>query len=145
MTALAMLLEPATRPKVVEELALLIDATVANQSGLTGMALKSALNAAKKADADAVTHGVNRAMPQLTKELEPYWAKYKGSDSANFGAYLSSQEDEVVAAVLDAGDAAIKDAPGAIQKVYSSMRGKAAGILGPALPEVGQILEKYAG
>ena len=55
MTDLSQLLSAANRPQVVQELTSLIDATVARQSGLTGMALKSAVAAGKKADADAVS------------------------------------------------------------------------------------------
>ena len=76
---------------------------------------------------------------------------YRGVDTNNvaapnsFGDYLSSREDDVVKALLDAGDKAVNSAPGAIQKVYSSMRGKAGKIVSPALPELGAIVEKYAG
>ena len=35
-------------------------------------------------------------------------------------------------------------APAAVGKVYSSMRGKIAGIVTPALPELGEVLEEHA-
>lgn len=144
MTALNVLLEQPARTEVAKELAALVDSTVATQTGLTGMALKSALGAAKKADADAVTKGVDQGLPMIVSQLEPFWNDYQASGEHNFGGFLVTREEDVVKAILDAGDKAIGDAPGAIQKVYSSMRGKAAKIVGPSLPEFGNIIERFA-
>lgn len=144
MTDLSQLLSAANRPQVVQELTSLIDATVARQSGLTGMALKSAVAAGKKADADAVSKGVNKFLPQIADELTPYWSAYKASGQQGFGDFLAGREDEVVKAILDAGDQQADSMPGPVKKVYSTLRGKAAKIVGPALPEFGGIVERFA-
>lgn len=144
MTDLKALLTPANRDSVVKELSTLVDTTVSHQSGLTGMALKSAVAAGKKADADAIPKGVNRFLPQIVEELQPLFNAYEGGNAANFGAYLSHNEDDVVEKILNAADSATGEMPGAVQKVYSSLRGKAGKIIGPALPEFGAIVEKYA-
>lgn len=144
MTDLSNLLDSANRPKVVEEISKLIDDTVANQSGLTGMALKSAVAAGKKADADAISKGVNKFLPQIVDELNPYWNAFNASDEQNFGQFLSAREDEVVKSMLDAGDSAVDSMPGPVKKVYSTLRGKASKIVGPALPELGNIAERHA-
>ena len=144
MTDLSQLLSAANRPQVVQELTSLIDATVARQSGLTGMALKSAVAAGKKADADAVSKGVNKFLPQIVEELTPYWSAYQASDQQGFGDFLAGREDEVVKAILDAGDQQADSMPGPVKKVYSTLRGKAAKIVGPALPEFGEIVERFA-
>ena len=144
MTDLSQLLSATNRPQVVQELTSLIDATVARQSGLTGMALKSAVAAGKKADADAVSKGVNKFLPQIVEELSPYWSAYQASDQQGFGDFLAGREDEVVKAILDAGDQQADSMPGPVKKVYSTLRGKAAKIVGPALPEFGEIVERFA-
>ncbi|WP_301925328.1 DUF6918 family protein [Corynebacterium glaucum] len=144
MTNLNALLEGDTRQTVVAELAELIDKTVSNQSGLTGMALKSAVAAGKKADADAIPKGVNRLLPQITEELAPFWSGYESSDTQGFGSYLVSRENEVVEAMLGAADKATSDMPSAMQKAYSTLRGKAGKIVSPALPELGDIIERHA-
>lgn len=144
MTDLSNLLDSANRPKVVEDIAKLVDDTVANQSGLTGMALKSAVAAGKKADADAISKGVNKFLPQIVEELNPYWSAFNASDEQSFGQFLSAREDEVVKSMLDAGDGAVDSMPGPVKKVYSTLRGKAAKIVGPALPELGNIAERHA-
>lgn len=144
MTDLSQLLSAANRPQVVQELTTLIDATVARQSGLTGMALKSAVAAGKKADADAISKGVNKFLPQIVDELTPYWSAYQASGQQGFGQFLAGREDEVVKAILDAGDQQADSMPGPVKKVYSTLRGKAAKIVGPALPEFGEIVERFA-
>ena len=144
MTDLSQLLSATNRPQVVQELTSLIDATVARQSGLTGMALKSAVAAGKKADADAVSKGVNKFLPQIVEELSPYWSAYQASDQQGFGDFLAGREDEVVKAILDAGDQQADSMPGPVKKVYSTLRGKAAKIVSPALPEFGEIVERFA-
>ena len=144
MTDLSQLLSATNRPQVVQELTSLIDATVARQSGLTGMALKSAVAAGKKADADAVSKGVNKFLPQIVEELSPYWSAYQASGQQGFGDFLAGREDEVVKAILEAGDQQADSMPGPVKKVYSTLRGKAAKIVGPALPEFGEIVERFA-
>lgn len=144
MTTLQNLLNESTRANVVKDLTALIDTTVANQSGLTGMAIKSAVAAGKKADADAIPKGVNRFLPQIVNELEPLFANYQNDNAATFGAYLSTHENEVVEKILATADGFTNEMPGAAQKVYSSLRGKAGKIIAPALPELGEIIERYA-
>lgn len=144
MTDLSQLLDAAKRPQVVQEITTLVDDTVARQSGLTGMALKSAVAAGKKADADAISKGVNKFLPQIVDELNPHWSDYKNSGEQDFGQFLAGREDDVVKAMLDAGDKQADSMPGAIKKVYSTLRGKAAKIVGPSLPQLGEIVERFA-
>lgn len=143
VTDLNSLLNAPTRTEVVADLTKLADTTIANQSGLTGMALKSALGAAKKADADALSKGINQLMPSIVEELTPHWESYEGSGTG-FGAHLADNEDSVTESVLKIGDSFADRAPAPVQKVYSSMRGKVGKIVAPALPEFGDIIERHA-
>ena len=144
MSNLNNLLTEANRANVVADISSLIDTTVSNQSGLTGMALKSAVAAGKKADADAIPKGVNRFLPQIVSELEPLFQDYQAAGAASFGSYLGTRENDVVEKILTAADGATGEMPGAVQKVYSTLRGKAGKIISPALPELGNIVERYA-
>lgn len=143
MTDLSNLLSPANRSQVVQELTRLVDTTVSRQSGLTGMALKSAVAAGKKADPDAIPNGINQALPQLVSELQPYFDRYEGGNAANFGAFLASRGGEVVEKILAAVDASTDQMPGPAKAAYSTLRGKAAGVIEPALPEFGKIIERH--
>ncbi|MDK6492708.1 MULTISPECIES: DUF6918 family protein [Corynebacterium] len=144
MSDLSKLLDASTRSKLVEDLTQLTETTVANQSGLTGMALKSAIAAGKKADADAVSKGLNKFLPDLVESLNPHWNAFKASGQQDFGGFLAANEDSVIDSVLKAGDTAIESMPSALKKVYSTLRGKAKKIVSPALPDLGRVVEKYA-
>lgn len=145
VTDLSSLLEQPTRGAVVADLTELVDATVANQSGLTGMALKSAVAAGKRSDADAISKGIDQMLPHLRTAIEPYWTDYQSnSGSGDFGAYLADHEDDVVASILSVGDSFTVKAPAPIQAAYSSLRGRAGKIVGPALGDAGRIVEKHA-
>ncbi|MGV0393675.1 DUF6918 family protein [Corynebacterium riegelii] len=102
----------------------------------------SALNWPKSGD--AVPKGVNRYLPQVVSELQPLFERFQTEGSGSFGAFLSDNENEVVEKILNAADGATGDMPSAIQKVYSTLRGKVGKIVAPALPELGNIIERYA-
>lgn len=142
MTDLSALLKDGNRESLVADLTALAEKTVSSQSGITAMALKSAVATAKKADPDAIPNGINQALPQLVSELQPYFDRYEGGNAANFGAFLSSRGGEVVEQILNAVDAATDHMPGPAKAAYSTLRGKAAGVVEPALPEFGQIIER---
>lgn len=144
MSDLRKLQDSATRPTVVNELTDLANRTIETQSGLTGMAVKSALTAAKKADPDVLSNNIDRFLPQITEALTPYWNDYTAEASTGFGDYLSSRSDDVINDVLQLGDGLVHKAPAAMQKIYSSLRSKVGKILTPALPELGGIVEKHA-
>lgn len=149
MTDLSKLLGDAVRPNLVNDLSGLVELTAGKQSGLTGMAIKSALAAGKKADAEAVPKGINRFLPQIIEALQPFWERYTSSSSEadgatnGFGDFLNSREGDVVESLLTAADKSTDQMPTAVQKAYSSVRGKAGKIVGPALPELGSIIERY--
>ncbi|SES09695.1 DUF6918 family protein [Corynebacterium cystitidis] len=143
MPELSALLNEQKRPQIVAELNTVVNDTVSSTSGLTGMALKGGLGAASKMDSNFVEKGINRLLPDLLGELQPHWAKYSESGTSNFGAYLAANEDHVINGILKLADDNVSKAPAALQKVYNGLRGKAAGIISPALPKVGAAIEKH--
>lgn len=143
MTDLKNLLNDPTRDQLAADLTQLVDTTLSSQSGLIGMMLKPAIAAAKKADPDAIAKGVNQFLPQIVGELQPYYDAYENDNAATFGAYLSTHEKDVVEKILATADQYKDQMPGPAQKAYSGFRGKAAGIIGPVLPELGEIIERH--
>lgn len=144
VTDLKSLLNSPVREAVVGDLTGLADSTISNQSGLTGMALKPVVAAAKRADADALRKGIDQVLPSIVEELEPHWSAYAGSGQDNFGRYLAEHEDSVVDSVLKVGDSYIDRAPEGVKKLYPTMRGKAGKLVAPVLPEFGEIIERHA-
>lgn len=144
MSELSALLNEQKRPQVVADLDTVVDETVSNASGLVGMALKGGVGAANKVDSDFINKGINRILPDLLGELQPHWNAYRDSDSADFGSYLAAHEDEVTNGLLKLADDNVSNAPAALEKIYNGLRNKAANIVGPALPQVGNVIEKHA-
>ena len=136
------LLHNGRRPGIVDALAGVVDQTVADQSGLTGMALRSAIAGVKKVDARILHKGINTVLPQLLEQLNPRWEDYKNSDHAAFGEYLAQHEDDVVTELVSLGDNLRDSMPAGVQKIYATFRSKAAKIVGPALPRIGEVVEK---
>lgn len=144
MSNLSQLLQDPTRTSVTAELATFVDETVAAQSGLTGMALKGAVAAAKKMDSAIVVKGMNRLLPDITGELEPYWQDFVASGQADFGAFLEPRAGEVTDTIMKVADrhAQTINVP-ALAKAYSSLRGKASNIIEPQIPALARIVQKH--
>lgn len=106
------------------------------------MALRSAIAGVKKVDARILHKGINTVLPQLLEQLNPRWEDYKNGDHAAFGEYLAQHEDDVVAELVSLGDNLRDSMPAGVQKIYATFRSKAAKIVGPALPRIGEVVEK---
>ena len=144
MSDLQKLLEPDTRPAVAQDLADLAEIATTSQSGLTGMALRSALSASRKADAQGVPKGMSKVLPKVVEGLNPHWSKFQAEGGTDFGSYLADHEDEVVEDLVNTADAVVIAAPAPVKKVYVSLRNKAANVVSPSLPKLGQIVQKHA-
>lgn len=94
---LSVLLDETRRAPLVSDLSALVDRTISEQSGITGMAIKGAAAAAKKLQADIVPVGVNRLLPNLLGSLQPH-ADAAAAADAEFGAYLANNVEAVTGA-----------------------------------------------
>ena len=72
MSNLSQLLESGTRPQVVEDLTNFAEKSIAEQSGIAGVALKGAVATAKKVKSDVVAKAVNALLPDVLNEMEPH-------------------------------------------------------------------------
>jgi hypothetical protein len=88
---------------------------------------------------------IESMLPQFVEQLEPFWADYTASGSAQFGDYLSKRGPEVAEALLTVTDnmAGRSERP-TIVKAYKAVRGGAAKHIEAALPAVGDMVQKYA-
>ena len=145
MTDLSQLLTADKRDAVVADLAGFADATVAKQSGLTGTAIKAAVAAARKVDGDIVPKGINRMLPDVLGDLQPHWQAFRADEGAtDFGTFLAGRGPQVVdslMAIADRHAESISVAP--LAKAYNGLRGKAAKLIEPEIPELGRILQKH--
>jgi len=140
------LLAPDTRPQVVADCLTLIQQEVSAKSGISGTAVKLAYKTVNAFASGYLQHMVESLLPDMADKLEPYWADFAASGASGFGDYLVKRGDEVCEALLSVTDAraAASDRP-TIIKAYRSVRGGAARHVTAALPNLGHLVQKYAG
>jgi hypothetical protein len=140
------LLTPDTEPSVVADCLTLIQQEVAGKSGISGAAVKLAYKTARTFAKGYLQSTVESLLPDLVTQLEPYWADFSASGAAGFGDYLAKRSDEVSEALLSVTDARAKISQRpVIIRAYGTVRGGAAKNIAAALPNVGALVEKYAG
>lgn len=134
------LLDETRRPQAVSALTQVIDAEVADKSGLGGAAVRAGYAAAKKLGGDFVPSATDRLLPQFAAALDPLWAT-KGDTS--FAAHLESRSEQAADALLAVTDAkADATSHTAAKKVYGALRGKAKEQVVAALPRLGATVER---
>ncbi len=139
------LLTPDTRPKVLADCYALIEQEVGEKSGVSGTAVKIAYKTVNTFLPGHVRHMVESLLPGLVDQLEPYWADFNASGGSGFGDYLAKRGEEVSQSLLSVTDAraAASDRP-TIIKAYRAVRGSAVKHVQAALPQVGDMVLKYA-
>lgn len=144
MSDLSLLLQDEKRAFLVTDLSSLVDNAVASQSGITGVAVKGALSAARRINADIVPKAVSRLLPDILGDLQHHWTAYEESGQADFGTFLEPRSQEVADSLLGSADRAVAKAGiGAVEKIYRPMRGRGSKILTPQVPELGRVLERH--
>jgi hypothetical protein len=139
------LLAPDIRPKVIADCYALIQQEVSDKSGFSGAAVKLAYKTVNTFMPGHVRHMVGVMLPQIVDKLEPYWADFSVSGGSGFGDYLAKRGDEVSQAVLSVADArAAASGRPTVTKAYGAVRGNAAKHVEAALPQVGDLVMRYA-
>jgi len=139
------LLAPDARPQVLADCYALLEQEVAGMSGISGTAVKLAYKTVITFAPGHVRFMVESLLPQMVDNLQPFWADFNTSGGSEFGDYLAKRGDEVSDALLSVTDAraAASDRP-TIIKAYGSVRGSAVRHVEAALPQLGNLVLKYA-
>ena len=140
-----MLLSPDVQPQVVADVQALVEQELANKGGISGTAIKVAYKAVTAFAPGYYQETVASMIPDMADQLQPFWADFQTSGSADFGDYLAKRPDEVSQALLTVTDA-MRDRSGrpAIIKAYGAVRGGAGKHIEAALPNLGAVVQKYA-
>jgi hypothetical protein len=140
------LLTPDTKPQVTADCLTLIQQEVSAKSGVSGTAVKLAYKTVNAFASGYLHSMVESLLPDMADKLQPFWADFTASGASGFGDYLVKRGDEVSDALLSVTDerAAASDRP-TIIKAYRSVRGGAARHVTAALPNLGNLVQKYAG
>jgi uncharacterized protein DUF6918 len=142
-TLTEILLAPDTKQQVIDDCLTLIDQQVADTAGA---AIKLAYKTVSTVASGYLRKTVKNLLPELAEQLQPYWTEFTSSGGSDFGDYLAKRSDEVTEALLSVSDdhAARSDRPVVI-KAYQSVRGGASKQIEAALPQVGALVQKFAG
>jgi hypothetical protein len=140
------LLAPDIRPQVVVDCMALIDAELADKTGISGNAVKLAYKTVSSIASGYVRERVEAILPEAAARLEPYWADFRTAGGAEFGDYLAKRGEEVAESLLSITDTWAQESDKAIVvKAYRAVRGGAAKHVEAALPRLGELVLKYAG
>ena len=146
MATLQETLTPDVEPHFVADCQALIDGEVNGKSGISGTAIKAAYKVAATFAPGYYTETIKSILPDMLDALEPFWADFLESGTAEFGDYLAKRGDEAADALLAVTDR-MADVSGraAIVKAYKMVRGSAGRNIEAALPALGALLQAYAG
>jgi hypothetical protein len=143
-----MLLDPDTQPKpqVIDDSCALIEHEVHGMSGVSGTAVKLAHKTITTFLPGHVRFIVGSMLPELATQLQPYWADFSASGGERFGDYLAQRGPEVSQALLAVSDERARNSGRpVVVKAYNGVRSNAARHVEAALPQVGDLVQKYAG
>jgi hypothetical protein len=139
------LLGPGTRPQVIADCYALLQQEISEKSGVSGTAVKLAYKTVNTFMPGHIRNMVEKLLPDMVDQLEPFWADFSSSGGSGFGDYLAKRGDEVAQALLSVTDAkAGSSGRPTIVKAYGSVRGSAAKHIEVALPRVGELVMNYA-
>jgi hypothetical protein len=140
------LLAPEVQPQVIADCLTLIDAEMADKSGISGSALKLAYKTVSSFASGYVRETVANILPLAAARLQPYWTDFRAAGGAEFGDYLAKRGEEVAESLLTITDGWAEESDKAIVvKAYRAVRAGAARHVEAALPRLGDLVLKYAG
>lgn len=144
MTHLSSLMSGSSRTEFIADCGDLIEKAASSQSGISGMAIKGGLAAAKKADDNVVPKALERILPDVLDALDPRWQEFADSGQEDFGTFLETHQGEVSDEIMKIADKHVEKVnSAALRKPYNSLRGKATKILSPEVPAFGRVVQKH--
>jgi hypothetical protein len=146
MATLGEILTPEVEPQFAADVQALIDGEVDGKSGISGTAVKAAYKVAATFAPGYYTATIRSILPDMLDALEPFWADFTESGTAEFGDYLAKHGDAAAGALLSVTDAMAEvSGRAAIVKAYRLVRGGASRNIEAALPALGALVQSYAG
>jgi len=137
---------PEIQPDAVKAGITLVDDQISDKSGISGTAVKLAYKTITTFSPDHIHYMVEVLLPSMAEKLQPYWEDFQAAGGGVFGDYLAARGEEVSEALLAITDARAEasDRP-MVVKAYKSVRGGAAKNVQAALPDLGALIQKFAG
>ena len=135
------LLDPSTRPNVVQACVRVIEDEVGSKRGLKGLAIKTAFKTVKTFKPGIIPDVVNVLLDEFVEKLEPFYAEFQNIDESDFGAYTVRHSDRVAETLLSITD---RRADGSrhktLVKAYRKLRPQGKNNVVAAMPRIGDML-----
>jgi hypothetical protein len=139
------LLTDGAQQKLAADCQGLVEQELSGKSGISAAAVKMAYKAVTSFAPGYYQMTVESMIPDLLRELQPFWADFQAAGGGTFGDYLVKREDEVEVAMLRVTDhMAATSERTVLIKAYGAVRGSAGKNIAAALPSVGTLVENYA-
>lgn len=139
-----LLLAPENAPRLIADTQALVDSEISSK-GITAAPLKAAYKVVTAFAPGYYQEVIGVMLPGMVTQLEPYWADFTASGSADFGDYLAKRGDEASESLLAVTDNMAEiSGRAAVVKAYQMVRGSARKNVEAALPALGAMVQKYA-
>jgi hypothetical protein len=124
----------------------LVEQELNSKNGVSAVGVKVAHKAVMAFAPGYYQQAISAMLPGMTQQLEPFWEDFTASGGSLFGDYLAKRGGEVSEALLSVTDGMAESSNrAAVVKAYKSVRGGAAKHIEAALPNLGALVQKYAG
>ena len=138
-----LLTTPEKRDRVVDDACDVLEKEVADKSGLSGVAIKTAFKVVKGVKPGFTRQGVSDLLDSFLDALNPLYqqALEKGEKP---GAYLAAHATQMASALLEITDGKAERAKNAVvKKTYEKLRPTAQKHVEAAAPRIGALLDRH--
>lgn len=133
-----------TRKLVIEEACSVLDAEVADKSGLSGMAVKAAFSLIKGVKPGFIRQAVDHLLDDFLDVLDPIHREAL-EQGKKPGDHIRAHSERVAEALLAVTDSKAKRAENpVVLKTYEKLRPSAKKHVEAATPRLGRMLDKFA-
>jgi hypothetical protein len=140
-----LLLVDGAQQQLATDCQALVEQELSAKSGVSATALKVAYKAVTAFAPGYYQLTVESMVPDLLRQLQPFWADFQAAGGGQFGDYLVKRSEEVSEAMLQVTDGMAESSKrDAVVKIYNTVRGGAAKHIQESLPAVGALVEKHA-
>lgn len=130
------------RQQVTDECCTLVDAEVADKSGISGFAIKAGYAAVKNIKPGFIRGVVFDLLPEFSSALDPLFqeAKAKG---VPVSSHFEANPGRVADALLALTDGKAQRSRGIVKGTYEKLRGSAKKNVEAAVPRLGKVIQKH--
>lgn len=135
--------DPQKRRAVVDDGVSVIEAEVADKSGLSGMAIKTAFAAVKRIKPGFIGGTLNHLLDDFAKQVDPFWLDCLATKADPRG-YFVKNGNAIANALLKITDDRARSAAGPARSAYDQLRPKAVEHTTAAMPRLAGLIAKHA-